>query len=301
MPFVDDLAMQMTELPEVIIVLEDLHHLSNAALISDLARLAEMLPPNVHLVLSSRADLPIAWSRQRMRLDIMEIRQSDLAFDDTDSAVLLERIAGQPLSADSVTALVNRTEGWAAGLQLAGMTLRLHEDPVDFVTQFSGTDRLIADYLSEEVLQAQSHDRRQLLLQMSVPDEMNADLIGHLTGTPNVQGVLEELERESMFLVPLDSTREWYRFHHLFRDLLRFRLRAEDPELEVAAAPQGRGLARAPWGDGLGDRVSPVRAGLACGPRSDPCPRFGSLRTWRDDDRDPLAQHHSRGRAGRPA
>ncbi len=230
--FLDDLAMQMAELPEVIIVLEDLHHLSNAALISDLARLSELLPRNVHLVLSSRADLPIAWSRQRMRLDVMEIRQLDLAFDDRDSAELLERITGQAFSPDSVTALVNRTEGWAAGLQLAGMTLRRHEDPGGFVTQFSGTDRLIADYLSEEVLQAQSGDRRQLLIQMSVPEEMSADLIGHLTGTPNVQGILEELERESMFLVPLDSSREWYRFHHLFRDLLRFRLRAEDPGLE---------------------------------------------------------------------
>jgi len=231
--FLDDLAILMTELPEVIIVLEDLHHLSNAALVSDLARLSELLPRNVHLVLSSRADLPIAWIRQRMRLDVMEIRQVDLAFDDRDSAELLERITGQSFSADSVTALVNRTEGWAAGLQLAGMTLRLHEDPDDFVTQFSGTDRLIADYLSEEVLQAQSRDRRLLLLQMSVPDKMSADLIGHLTGTPNVQGILEELERESMFLVPLDSIREWYRFHHLFRDLLRFRLRAEDPALEA--------------------------------------------------------------------
>jgi LuxR family maltose regulon positive regulatory protein len=230
--FLDDLAMQMTELPEVIIVLEDLHHLSNAVLISDLARLSELLPRNVHLVLSSRADLPIAWSRQRMRLDILEIRQVDLAFDVSDSAELLARITGQSFSADSVTALVNRTEGWAAGLQLAGMTLRLHDDPDDFVTQFSGTDRLIADYLSEEVLQAQSSDRRRLLLQMSVPDEMSADLIGHLTGTANVQGILEELERESMFLVPLDSNREWYRFHHLFRDLLRFQLRAEDPDLE---------------------------------------------------------------------
>jgi len=237
--FLDDLAIQMTELPEVIIVLEDLHHLSNAALISDLARLSELLPRNVHLVLSSRADLPIAWSRQRMRLDVMEIRQVDLAFDDTDSAELLERITGQSFSADSVTALVNRTEGWAAGLQLAGMTLRLHEDPDDFVTQVSGTDRLIADYLSEEVLQAQSPDRRQLLLQMSVPDEMSADLIGYLTGTPNVQGILEELERESMFLVPLDSSREWYRFHHLFRDLLRFRLRAEDPDLESLLLHKG--------------------------------------------------------------
>src|ERR1700735_863584 len=124
--FLDDLAVQMRELPEVIIVLEDLHHLSNAALISDLARLSELLPRNVHLVLSSRADLPIAWSRQRMRLDVMEIRQVDLAFDDTDSSELLERITGQSFSAESVTALVNRTEGWAAGLQLAGMTPRLH-------------------------------------------------------------------------------------------------------------------------------------------------------------------------------
>jgi LuxR family maltose regulon positive regulatory protein len=227
--FLDDLSVQMTGLPEVIIVLEDLHHLSNAALISDLARLSELLPHNVHLVLSSRADLPIAWSRQRMRLDVMEIRQVDLAFDDMDSAQLLERITGQSFSADSVTALVNRTEGWAAGLQLAGMTLRLHEDPDGFVTRFSGTDRLIADYLSEEVLQAQSPDRRQLLLQMSVPEQMSADLVGYLTGQPNVQGILEELERESMFLVPLDSSRQWYRFHHLFRDLLRFRLRAGLP------------------------------------------------------------------------
>jgi LuxR family transcriptional regulator, maltose regulon positive regulatory protein len=231
--FLDDLAVQMTELPEVIIVLEDLHHLSNATLLSDLARLSELLPRNVHLVLSSRADLPIAWSRRRMRLDVMEIRQDDLAFDATDSAELLERITGQSFRPDSVTALVSRTEGWAAGLQLAGMTLRLHEDPEDFVTQFSGTDRLVADYLSEEVLQAQSRDRRQLLLKMSVPDQMNADLIGLLTGTPNAQSILEELERESMFLVPLDTSREWYRFHHLFRDLLRFRLRAEDPELET--------------------------------------------------------------------
>ena len=92
----DDLATQMTELPEVILVLDDLHHLSNAALVADLGRLVDLLPPNVHLVLSSRADLPIAWSRHRMRLDITEIRQVDLAFDETDSAELLERITGQP-------------------------------------------------------------------------------------------------------------------------------------------------------------------------------------------------------------
>ena len=297
--FLDDLAVQMTELPEVIIVLEDLHHLSNAALVSDLARLSELLPRNVHLVLSSRADLPIAWSRQRMRLDITEIRQVDLAFDDTDSAELLQRITGQSFSADSVTALVNRTEGWAAGLQLAGMNLRLHEDPDNFVTQFSGTDRLIADYLSEEVLRAQPHDRRQLLLQMSVPDEMSADLIGYLTGTPNAQGILEELERDSMFLVPLDSSREWYRFHHLFRDLLRFRLRAEHPELESRLLHKA-----AEWHLQRGNADVAVECLMSARDwdaalRPDPCPGLGGVRAWGDGYGDPLAQHCSRVRAGR--
>jgi LuxR family transcriptional regulator, maltose regulon positive regulatory protein len=228
----DDLVALMGDLPEVIVVIEDLHHLSNSALIADLGRLVDMRPPHVHLVLTSRADLPIAWSRHRMRLEITEIRQADLAFDETESAELLERITGHSFGADSVTALVNRTEGWVAGLQLAGMTLRMHDDPDDFVTQFSGTDRLVADYLSEEVLQAQTYERRHMLLQMSVPDEMSADLIHALTGASNAQGILEDLERDSMFLVALDSNREWFRFHHLFRDLLRFRLRAEDPELE---------------------------------------------------------------------
>jgi LuxR family transcriptional regulator, maltose regulon positive regulatory protein len=226
------LALRMPELPEAVIVLDDLHHLSNSVLIADLGHLVELLPPNVHLVLSSRVDLPVAWSRHRLRRDITEIRQSELAFNETHSAELLERITGQPISPDSVTVLVNRTEGWAAGLQLAGMTLRNHSDSGVFVTQFSGTDRLIADYLSEEVLDAQTDDRRRLLLRISVLNEMCADLISHLTGEPHAQQILEELERDSMFLVPLDSGRQWYRFHHLFRDLLRFRLRAEDPALE---------------------------------------------------------------------
>jgi LuxR family transcriptional regulator, maltose regulon positive regulatory protein len=226
------LALEMPELPEVVIVLDDLHHLSNSELIADLGQLVGLLPHNVHLVLSSRVDLPIAWSRHRLRQDITEIRQSDLAFNETHSAELLERITGQAFTPDSVTVLVDRTEGWVAGLQLAGMTLRMHPDPGVFVTRISGTDRLISDYLSEEVLDAQSDDRRRFLLRISVLDEMCADLIGHLTGEPHPQRTLEELERESMFLVPLDSRRQWYRFHHLFRELLRFRLRAEHPALE---------------------------------------------------------------------
>ena len=232
-PLLEALEAQLGDLPEVVIVLDDLHHLSNSVLIADLGRLANLLPPNIHLVLSTRTDLPIAWSRHRVRDELTEIRQSDLALDDTDSAVLLERITGRSLGPDRVATLVARTEGWAAGLQLAGMTLRLFDDPDEFITQFSGDDRLIADYLSEEVLLAQPGDRRELLLRVSVLDTMTAELVTLLTGEPSPQLVLEQLERESMFLVPLDTRRVWFRFHHLFQDMLRFKLRAEKPELEA--------------------------------------------------------------------
>ena len=232
-PLLEALESQMAELPETVIVLDDLHHLSNALLIADLGRLANLLPPNVHLVLSTRADLPIAWSRHRLSQQLTEIRQSDLALDEMDSAVLLEHITGRPLGPDSVSALVTRTEGWAAGLQLAGMTLRFYDDADEFIIQFSGDDRLIADYLSEEVLQAQAGNRREFLLHVSVLDSMSAELVTHLTNEPNAQLVLEDLERDSMFLVPLDTRRQSFRFHHLFRDMLRFKLRAEQPGAEA--------------------------------------------------------------------
>ncbi len=173
-----------------------------------------------------------------MRDQLTEIRQSDLALDETDSAELLEHITGRSLGIDRVATLVARTEGWAAGLQLAGMTLRLFDDPDEFITQFSGDDRLIADYLSDEVLLAQPGDRRELLLRVSVLDTMCADLVTLLTGESRAQLVLEQLERESMFLVPLDTRRLWFRFHHLFRDLLRFKLRAEKPDLEAILLKQ---------------------------------------------------------------
>ena len=232
-PLLEALHTQMTEFPEVVIVLDDLHHLSNGVLVADLGRLVDLLPPQVHLVLSTRIDPPMALTRHRIRRDLTEFRQVDLALNEAESAQLLEHITGRTLPEESVAVLVNRTEGWAAGLQLAGVTLRLHPDAEAFVTQFSGDDRLIADYLSEEVLAAQTEERRKLLLQISVLDEMCGDLVNHLTGEANAQLVLEELERESMFLVALDTRREWFRFHHLFRDLLRFRLRAEDPPAEA--------------------------------------------------------------------
>jgi LuxR family maltose regulon positive regulatory protein len=232
-PLLDALESQLSDLPELVIVLDDLHHLSNTVLLSDLGDLVDVLPPNVHLVVSTRADVPVAWSRHRLHPDLVEIRQTDLALDDVDAAHLLEQISGRSLGTDRVATLVARTEGWAAGLQLAGMTLRLYQDSDEFITQFSGDDRLIADYLSAEVLRSLPQDRRDLLLAVSVLDRMCADLVLHLTGEPNPQIVLDELERESMFLVPLDPRRRWFRFHHLFRDMLRFTLRAEQPTAEA--------------------------------------------------------------------
>jgi LuxR family maltose regulon positive regulatory protein len=232
-PLLEAFEAQLAELPEVVIVLDDLHHLSNFVLLGDLGGLVDRLPPNIHLVLSTRTDLPIAWSRHRLGHQMIEIRQSDLALDDVAGALLLEQITGRSLGPDRVSSLVARTEGWAAGLQLAGMTLRLYEDADEFITQFRGDDRLIADYLTQEVLHAQPDDRRELLLQISVLDRMCAELVAHLTGVPNAQFVLEELERESMFLFPMDRQRRWFRFHHLFRDLLRFKLRAEQPDAEA--------------------------------------------------------------------
>jgi LuxR family maltose regulon positive regulatory protein len=232
MPLLEAFEAQLADLPQVVVVLDDLHHLSNSVLLADLSGLVDRLPPNVHLVISTRTDLPMAWSRHLFAQEVTEIRQSDLALDDVDSALLLKHITGRSLGSDGVATLVARTEGWAAGLQLAGMTLRLYEDCDEFITQFSGDDRLIADYLSQEVLDALPGDRCELMLQISVLDGMCAELIGHLTGVRNGQFVLEELERESMFLVALDTHRQWFRFHHLFRDMLRYKLRAEHPGAE---------------------------------------------------------------------
>jgi LuxR family maltose regulon positive regulatory protein len=146
LPLLEALAAKMAELPEVVIVVDDLHQLSNTTLISDLGRLVDLLPPQIHLVLSSRIDPPLAWSRYRLHRDLTEIRQDEMAFDDLESAELLERLLGRPVRPDSVSALVNRTEGWVTGLQLAAMTLRSHPDAETFVSQFSGGDRLVASW-----------------------------------------------------------------------------------------------------------------------------------------------------------
>jgi LuxR family maltose regulon positive regulatory protein len=230
--FLDALVARMHELPPTVIVLDDLHHLTNTTVIGDLVWLVDRLPEHIHLVFASRVDLPLYWARHRLHDDVTDIRGSDLAFDIADSTQLLENISCRVLSEESVRILVDRTEGWAAGLQLAGLTLKGRDDADSFVEQFGGTDRLVADYLGEEVLNGQPAGLRMRMLLASAADEMSGELLTAMIGENNMAGFFEALERESLFLVPLDSRREWFRFHELFRDLLRYHLRAEAPEAE---------------------------------------------------------------------
>lgn len=227
------LSSELESFPELVIVLDDLHHLSNITLLSDLGALVADVPSNVHIVISTRVDPPIPWSRLRLRNRLLEIRQADLALTEQESAELLTRITHRDPSTEVLDVLMARTEGWAAGVQLAGLKLRSQPNADEFVTEFGGTDRLIAEYLTEEVLGALPERGRALLLRMSPLDTMTAELVDHVLERSDAQELFERLEHESMFLVALDSHRERFRFHHLFRDLLRYRLRAEDPEEET--------------------------------------------------------------------
>ncbi|WP_308468577.1 LuxR C-terminal-related transcriptional regulator [Rathayibacter soli] len=233
-PFLDAVSEAMGDLPPLVIVLDDLHHLfANQDLVSDLVRLVDVVPPNVHLVFSARSELPVTISRRRLQGALTDVRGADLALDSMQSAELIARISGRTLSPHSIAILTEQAEGWAAGLQLAGLALRAQDNPDEFITRFTGTDRFVADYLREEVLQSQPVRTRTMLLRVSVLENMCADLVTFVTGEPEAQGFFEELERKSMFLVPLDNRREWFRFNHLFRDFLRSRLHAESTESEA--------------------------------------------------------------------
>lgn len=230
---IDALISELRRFPECVLVLDDLHRMTNETLLAGLVRLLRAAPAHVHVVIASRTENLAAKSRDRTGSQRLEIRQEDLALSVDESAQLIEQITGRSLLPEQVAALVDRTEGWAAGLQLAAVTLLHQDDPGEFIAQFNGTDRLIVDYLTEEILQVQSPERRGLLLRMSVLDRMTAGLVNWITHRDGAQLLFEELERESMFLVALDTNRAEFRFHQLFQDMLLYRLRAEDPSVEA--------------------------------------------------------------------
>lgn len=235
------LATALAEVPgKVVVIFDDLHRVSNTEVVTDLWRLVDLLAPNTHFVFSSRVDLKLGWSRHRLRHGLVELRQAQLAFDPESAGRVLERILRRPVAPSTAATIVERTEGWAAGIQLTGLSLRFRSDADQLVEAFAESDRLVIDYLGEEVLDAQTPQRRSALLQLSALEEIIPELVEVVTGVEDGASFLRELEDESMFVVPVAGKPDHYRFHHLFRDLLRYRLRASDagaePRLLAAAA-----------------------------------------------------------------
>jgi len=222
------------------LILDDYHVIDNQSVHSALAFLLDHLPPQMHLIIASRSDPPLPLARLRGRGESTELRAADLRFTSDEAAAFLNEVMGLDLSATDVAALETRTEGWITGLQLAALSMQARDDVAGFITAFTGNDRYIVDYLVEEVLQRQPERVRSFLLQTSILDRLNGPLCDAITGWEDGQNgtwcrvtgarMLEALERGNLFVVPLDDKRQWYRYHHLFADVLRAHAMEEQPD-----------------------------------------------------------------------
>jgi LuxR family maltose regulon positive regulatory protein len=218
-------------------VLDDYHLIEAAVIHEALTFLIDHLPPQMHLVIGTRADPPLSIARLRGRGQLSEVRLTDLRFTADEAFEFLNRVTNLRLSADDVTALVSRTEGWIAGLQMAALSMqgpRWAQSPRDkssFIKAFTGSDRYVLDYLVEEVLDQLPVDTQEFLLQTSIADRLTARLCDTIADREDSQALLLQLERANLFLLPLDNERRWYRYHHLFADLLRKRLHQAQPDL----------------------------------------------------------------------
>ena len=219
-----------------VLVLDDYHVIDAKPVDNALTFLLEHLPPQMHVVIATREDPNVPLARYRARGQLTELRAADLRFTSSEAAEFLNRVMGLLLSTDDIAALEARTEGWIAGLQLAAVALqettsmRGHKDVSGFIQSFTGSHRFVLDYLVEEVLERQPESIQTFLLQTAILDRLTAPLCDDVTGQDNGQATLERLDRANLFVVPLDDERRWYRFHHLFADLLRQRLRQTHPE-----------------------------------------------------------------------
>ena len=217
----------------IVLVLDDYHLIENGEIHGAIELLVERLPSAVHLVISTRSDPPLPVSRLRARGQLTEIRAADLRFNVVETGAFLNDVVGLDLDAEEIARLHERTEGWAAGLQLAGLSLRGREDHREFVDSFAGDDQQIVDYLGFEVLDNEPPDLREFMIHTSVLERLSAPLCAAVTGNPASELLLRQLERENAFVVALDSKREWYRYHHLFAELLRHELVQTSPGFVV--------------------------------------------------------------------
>jgi LuxR family maltose regulon positive regulatory protein len=215
----------------ITLMLDDYHLIQSSEIHSGLNFLLDHQPSTFHLMILTREDPPLALAKRRARRQMIEIRAVDLRFSSEETAAFLNSAMGLALTSDQVATLERRTEGWIVGLQMAALSLR-GRDPQAFFDSFTGDDRYIADYLIEEVLQHQPAPVRNFLLKTSILERMCAPLCAALLENSDVD--LQSLERANLFLVPLDTTRTWYRYHHLFAELLRQRLLEAFPLDEIS-------------------------------------------------------------------
>jgi LuxR family maltose regulon positive regulatory protein len=245
------------------LVIDDLHELTSPEAFKQLTRLLEKLPQHVHAILATRRDLPLRLHKLRLAGGLAEIRAADLRFTELETHQFLEA-SGIALSEAGVARLYQRTEGWAAGLRLAAMSLASSPDPERFVAEFSGSSRTVAEYLLAEMLECQPPGVQQLLLRTALLDRVNGELADLLTGHAGSERILLDLEDANAFVVSIDPARTWFRYHHLFADLLRLEVRRRLPE-ELPALHR---LA-AQWLIGHGEIADAIRHTQAAGDWSD--------------------------------
>ena len=234
---------EIAALPDrIVLVLDDYQLIETQPVHDALTFLLEHLPPQIHLVIATREDPHLPLARLRAQGQLTELRATDLRFNSSEAAEFLNQVMGLDLSVDDIAALETRTEGWIAGLQLAALSMHGHEDATSFIKSFTGSHHFILDYLIEEVLEQQPESVQTFLLQTAVLDRLTGSLCDAVRfGLPksprssegtaaNGEATLEMLEHANLFIIPLDEERRWYRYHHLFVDLLRQRLRQTQQE-----------------------------------------------------------------------
>jgi len=213
------------------LVFDDYHAVDSKPIHDLIAFLLDHLPEHMHLVMATRSDPPLLLARLRSQNQLTELRAADLSFTTNETADLFKKRLNLQISTNDIQLLETRTEGWIAGLQLAALSLHGRKDPSNFLKTFKGDHRYIADYLTEEVLNRQPDQLRNFLLQTSILERLSASLCDAVTGQDNSRQVLNTLENANMFVIPLDEERCWYRYHHLFADLLEQRLRVKQGDL----------------------------------------------------------------------
>lgn len=215
---------------DIVLVLDDYHVIEAREVQDAMAFLLDHLPPRLHVVIASRTDPALPLARLRARGELVETRAAELRFTPDEAAAYLNEMMGLQLTARDVAALEGRTEGWIAALQLAALSMQGRDDVAGFIAGFTGDDRYVVDYLAEEVLQRQSDRVQTFLLQTSILGRLSGPLCDAVTGQGGGKAMLEALDRGNLFLVPLDDRRRWYRYHHLFADVLQARLLDEQPD-----------------------------------------------------------------------